>query len=50
MVKDWKLSSEIRKKIRMHSFANVTQHCTGSSTKEIWQEKEIENPNQKERY
>ena len=26
----------------MHTFANVTQHCTGSSTKEIWQEKEIE--------
>ena len=26
----------------MHTFTNVTQHCTGSSTKEIWQEKEIE--------
>ena len=26
----------------MHTFTNVTQRCTGSSTKEIWQEKEIE--------
>ena len=26
----------------MHTLTNVTQHCTGSFTKEMWQEKEIE--------